>query len=685
MVASLWKRAGAWSSCRIVNPCADQSACLRNIWLAGIAWLAALSSAMVSAADVRPSWHCLPEETVVLARIPEPKEFYDAFRTRTKLGAVLLKQDRINKAMELFRENAKEAFDKFEKRLSERNLKIDDWQGFFADELGVALVVQPRADEKLSPLMMVLAWAEPGEDLSGRLIAALEQSIDDQAGKKFPTKRIDLELAGHKVLYLIEPQTDSDIDIFDDLPADYGKFTPEQRLEWQQKQRKKAEEAQTRQTGQQNVFLTHIGGRMLVGMTLPTGPSFVEFQADGNKAVNDDFDAVSGAEEAKGVFARFLGAHETDAPSSTLKLLDTPGLRQTLPDGITAFEVLGDLRPLWKLANKDNEEQVRMMKSFGLEGVGPMAYRHTLDGNLARAGIFVSLPAPRQGVFALMEQNPGQSEIPAWVARDVVQYEHVIFDLGKFYTDLKQLLVTQLGDQVKPTYDTVEQQAQAFLQTDPASLLSSLGTRHSVLNYMPKFDLAGGKLDEKTAEEFDANASRMALVWELKDEALWKRLMQMAAPFAGGKLLDEQGFTGLRAPQGNIGVFVGRGFLVVGTGTGSVETTLTALRNPPKNDGSLRDSAVSRRAAELIGAEPSAMYQILDGERYGKLIGQLSSLFAHLPVDDANAAQRDLLGKLQKLLPEDKDLEGILGVGAGLLQWTDQGIVIRSVNEMPAP
>jgi hypothetical protein len=661
----------------------------RRVVVGAWLWIALVVSggSFLSAADLKPSWHCLPEETVVVARMPQPKEFYDAIRARTKLGAVVLKQDRLDKAMELLREQAKDSFAELEKGLGDFNLKLEDWQALFSGELGLAVVVHPR-QEKLAPVAMALAWIEPGEELANRLIAAIEKGIADQTDMKFPTKRIDLELAGHKVLYLVEPQTEvDDPDAFEDLPENFGKMTPEQRREWQEKQRQKLENAKRTQTGQQNIFVTRIGERMLVGMTVGGSPTFVDFDPAGDKAIDQNFDLASGAEEAKGVFARFLESHTSDAPATTLALLETPGLRQSLPDGLPFIEVLGDPRPLWRAKIDGAGEVVSKLKAYGVDGLGPVAYRQTLDGNVMRTGVFVSIPSPRRGVMTLLDQEAGPADVPAWVSREPIEYQHINFDLGKAYTTIRQLVLQEEGDKAKAGFDTAEGQVNQFLQTDIASLLSSLGSRHSAMTFLPKLEGAKNKKAGPVDPHFGGmDTQRMALVWQLKDEAIWQKILQMATPFAGGNLAEEQGFKGIRAPQvPGVGVFLGKGFLVLGMGEGVLESTLTALRNPPEGNATFGSSDVAKRANELLAPEPGMMYSVIDGGRYGKLLGQLRSVLTGAQVQGVPDAQTELLKGLEALMPTDQELEGIMGAGAGAMQINAHGIVIRSVSDLPAP
>jgi hypothetical protein len=46
---------------------------------------------------------------------------------------------------------------------------------------------------------------------------------------------------------------------------------------------------------------------------------------------------------------------------------------------------------------------------------------------------------------------------------------------------------------------------------------------------------------------------------------------------------------------------------------------------------------------------------------------------------------QDLLAAGQKLLPTAAEMEGMFGVGASVLRMTDDGLVLESAWEMPAP
>ncbi|MBL8825786.1 MAG: hypothetical protein JNM18_02285 [Planctomycetaceae bacterium] len=116
-----------------------------------------------------------------------------------------------------------------------------------------------------------------------------------------------------------------------------------------------------------------------------------------------------------------------------------------------------------------------------------------------------------------------------------------------------------------------------------------------------------------------------------------------------------------------------------------MESTLTALRNPLAGDAAFNSSDVARRAHELLPPEPSMAYQVLDGARYTKVIGQFRSLMTTAAAGGVPDAQAELIKALEKIFPTDQELEGILGVGVGGMQINNHGVVLRSVSDLPAP
>ena len=161
-----------------------------------IYWITNLAA---SAADLAPSWTALPDETVLMVRVPGGEAFLDVLRKQTKLGAVVLSHDRLERVATAIIEQSPETWDKVREELGRVDLKPEDWRGLFRSDLGIALAMEPRDDR--TPLFVLLGWLEPGEELAPRLMAALQSALSDQPEGPYAVKRTDIELAGHEVEY----------------------------------------------------------------------------------------------------------------------------------------------------------------------------------------------------------------------------------------------------------------------------------------------------------------------------------------------------------------------------------------------------------------------------------------------------------------------------------------------------
>jgi hypothetical protein len=252
----------------------------------------------------------------------------------------------------------------------------------------------------------------------------------------------------------------------------------------------------------------------------------------------------------------------------------------------------------------------------------------------------------------------------------------------------------------------METAVQNFVQADIATLLSSLGHQHSMIGFPPKIDAPPADLEGGAA--VPSFNQRAGIVWQLKDEAVWKRVMQAIGQFApavGGAVqaAEEQGFSGFRLRQGGsteAGLFLGRGYLVLGIGSEVTESLLSVLRNPPTGEAALRTSGLVERAAALVTSPPGLFYQLGDAganvRSTKRTIEQLIELplaqraaLARLPGAAGGgedlAAVQALVSKIKALLPGDDELEGVLGVSVSQAAVSSHGLQLQSALEMPAP
>lgn len=654
--------------------------------LASVVLLLTATSAF--AVDLRPSWECLPEETAVLLRMPQPAEFLEAIRDRTKFGAVAMSEPRLQGFWKLlldkFRsDGAAGELEDLDEALGRYDLRQEDLPAAFRGDVGAGFVVR-RRDAGLPPLVMMLMWLEPGEESAARMVTAAQRKLEEDIAEDETgtTKRVDLEMAGHEVLWMVEPVMGIDptgLDLGDVKINEDDEEAIEKRLAELQA---RVRNAKLVKTGHTYGFLARLGGRLAVGQTLPATPSAAQRAAE-----ERDFDVEGGAEDAKETFERFLAAHTDTGRSPLAEVLETPGMAGALPQGLSLLDVVIDPRVVMKAF--DDEPTKAGLAMIGAESLGPIAWRQTLDEGRYRSGIFASLPAPRTSLMRILDQECDASEVPSFVNREAIDFTQISLDLGKAYETVKEYAVSQRdGEQAANMFAAVEMQAQGWLGVELPRLLTSLGSRHWIVSYPPRvaeaFAEARRARGQNGGQQARQIADRVAVIWRITDDAPFGKILQRLAGMAGGDLQEEQGFRGVRIPDGPA-VFLGQDHLVVGIGADSLEKTLTAIRNPPAGESSLRESDVPRRAADLLPLEPARMFGVSDSSRAGGTLGMLRDMVLSLVPEDVEEPYRDLLAGVQKILPSDEEMEGMFGVGATTLRADDNGVSLQTAWEMPSP
>lgn len=659
------------------------------------------SAGGLPASEPRPSWECLPDDTALMVRLPAPARFLDELRSRTRLGAVVIGEERAAAAGGLLLDALRPdvsggALEALDESLARHGLRRDDLVAAAAGECGGGVVVRQRGGD-LGPLVLALAWMEPGADVAERVVAAFKQLLGEAEGPA-AARRVDLEMAGQEVIWATTPllQPDlRDLEIAGDADAQGAESL----------RRRIAERIRTApliQTGQVHAFVTRIGGRVLAGQTVPVAPTAgmdarladgkVDLQARFARppaaAGDGEFDRLSGTDEAREIVARFIDAHFAAGDAPLAAVLQAPGMRETLPAGTPLGEVVVDPRVLLTAFGGDPKGWTGLPEASGIAAIGPLAWRQTLDEGRLRQGLFISLPAPRRGFLRILDQDCDAAAIPSFVIGDVVELTQISLDAGAAYRTVREIAAAGGGEETANMFTALEMQALGWLGVELPALLSGLGTRHWIVSYPP--EVATALAEARRARSADGPlqgmpaAERRALVWQVADEAPFAAILQKLAAVAKQELVEEQGFRGVRLP-GGAAAFVGQGHVVLAIGAGALEKTLAGIRTPPSGSGSFRERDVFRRADEMLGLGPTRMFSVSDAGRTGGALGTLREIAAGLQPEDVPPGQRPLLARLQALLPSAADMEGMVGAGGTAVEMTDEGVAIRSAWELPAP
>jgi hypothetical protein len=680
-----------------------------TLFAAGLTLL--FTFAPVSAADLAPSWTALPDETVGMLRIPGGEAFLDALRQQTRLGAVVLSQDRIERVVQIIRERSEKELDELREALGRVDLKPEDWQGLFRGDLGLAVVLEPRADR--APLVVLLGWLEPGEELAPRLMTALQSALEDAADEEFAPQRKDIELAGHEVMQVEIPIPGIATPQLPDLDDDDDNSN--EKLQQQiDKFKDRLKDAKQVVTDRVHVYVSRLGGRIVFASTVPQSSGEVKDKTDAEREVID-WDALTGLEQATTVFGRFLAAHEGSSSGGIRRLFETSGLEASLPGGTSLLELIIDPRPLIHLADLAKEPKVKqVLEAVGVDDLGPLAVRISLDGTALRSGAFLSIPTPRTGLLTMFDQPKLDPEPPAWVPTSAAGYQQISFDLGKAYQQIKDLVIEQSAGAARQNIDQIETTVKAFLQVDLSDVLSSLGQQHTAVSFAPKIgEVAHNNNGNGEQAATPQVVQPFGIVWKLGNEQVWKQILQLIGRFAQGgaagglQAVEEQGFSGYRIQQGSnqMGLFVGNGYLVLGIGPEVSESLLSVLRSPPEGEAAMRSSGLVERGRALIPPQPCLSYQLSDAGASVKVTRQLLNSLLEAPLSmkinapsagglgtglaglasQPSAEQKELIEKLKSLLPKDAELEGVMGVSIAQTVVTDDGLVIQSAVELPAP
>ena len=638
-------------------------------------------SGAASADELRPSWECLPEETLLMVRLPGVRTFVEAVGTRTKFGTVLMQPDRLRKVagmvLEQFdKQTGENVVEEFSKQFGKHGLSPDDLAAAVSGELGVAMITQGRGNDSDRPLLLIVGWAEAsGDDVAERLFTGIgsivKESIDATEDAAAAATRTDLEMAGRPTIWVRSPMM-----------------------------------AEEKRVGTTHLFVTRMDRRILFAGTMAAagGQLRMNVNVDGdgigvNPVLPEDLpppeevERISEAigERARVGFERFLARHGEGGGSSPLAdLVKAPAMQAALPAGVPLVELIANPPVAANLLGEDAAAVSKMIVPFGIDSVGPIAWRQSLDGGVWRSHAFVTLPTPRHGLARILDEDAARSEVPAFVSREPIGFQQISLDLGKAYAMLKEAVLG--GEEPAPgnVFSTAETLALSTVGTDLADLLSALGTHHWFVSYPPRITealaharrvkAAGGALPD----EVPPNPNPTAIIWKVKEEKPFARLLELAGQAGGGNVVEEQGFRSVRFPAG-FSVFLGQGHLVLAIGEGVGEKTLAAIRNPPADDAAFRTSEAARRANELIPPRPAGIYAVADNSKTGGGIGMLLTMIAAASPDEVAEENRESFRAIQALLPSPQELEGMLGAATAASWADDQGIVVQSATEMPAP
>ncbi|MCC5828841.1 MAG: hypothetical protein JJU36_05280 [Phycisphaeraceae bacterium] len=674
----------------------------------------ALLATSLLAAQSPSSWQHLPDETVLAVRVNAPNKTIELLRERTRLGAELLTDERIEGMVEKLKEMGEQAdFDEMVAELAKLGLKPEDFKLLGNGEIVFSLIMEERPQR--DPLFIGLTWVEPGQEHAARFFEAIGKGVEEALKEDDETmRRVDFDLNGVKVMHLSQSEVRKHVPSdFWNVPPEIWEGTEEQINEFFRNRQEAYEAIQPAKVDQSNFMVAVHGGKLVMVNTFPQNADDVVKMREAAGGREIDFDEVTGAKKATALLGRFLQAQGRPAQGGFVaRMAATPGLSDAMPAGDRMVEGYVDAGRLMRAAatalGQQDEGGAKVFRAMGLEGLGAAGFALTLDNNIMRSSVYVGLPAQRTGLLTLLEQRELPAVVPAWVPNDVASYMHASFDLGKAYEVIKKLVIDAMPE-AREGFDMAEGGMREEMGITPVDLLGSVGTAHHWLYW---------GLTMKNPEDvgmfeppFDIQQS---FVWRPTNErtfnTLFDRLKAMGEEMGehGPKIVEEQGFTGLRADEEmgmNVGFFHGRGFLTMTMGEGVTEKTLALLRQGQAANP-LANEAMFRRAGQILRLRPNMAFSIDDSNKSmlnlremvltaAKQAAGQGPMMMPPGMDDADLPpearewmeqmrkdQAEAAEKLEKLIPTREEIDGVFGVSVGQVYVTRQGIIIEGAGEL---
>ena len=409
----------------------------------------------------------------------------------------------------------------------------------------------------------------------------------------------------------------------------------------------------------------------------------------------DSEDQQVQAEQLIDFLSRLLEAHSTEDQGFVSGLMSSASIADVFDrEGAPIIEFLANVEPILDFVQAEAEASEyggQVIEMLGLDRLGEVACRATMDGEYLHSDLFIAARAPRSGLLRVLDQAPIAADPPEWVPADIMSYSCLGFDLGKAYQILQEEVLRAFPDQAGQAFQMAEVQAQNFAQASIKEVLAALGHQHIVLNFEPDLDAIPNADDGLSSP----SPERVALVWQLSDEGIWARLLNAVSTFVtsapGVSFAEEQGFRGLRMDSETAegGLVVGKNYLVFAYGQGVLESTLSLLNNPPAGEDTLIGSALYDHASSMLPWHPGMSFEVTNGNRYAHAVRQtvastLDQLETFLsPDDDDDNSGRDWLDIARRMLPEQDEVENMFGTIAGRWEVNDEGIVARSATQLP--
>lgn len=611
-----------------------------------------LMPATLSGQDQSSIWDALPAETLGAVRVDFNADFVERMKSETKFGEILFsaeKQDVFGKIVQALMASGA---DELPQGLEKYGIEIDELSQVISGDSGIAVIdaIGDAPDEAC-----LVAWLTPAEDVSDRFWEAFLSWIDELSEDEDMLRVVEFDLDGYTAINVQRPNFTFDED-FIESSDDEGEF----------------------KTAFDNALLVNQDGRIVI--TASSDEVDAEGLDDHTRWLEDQLAMLLDGSGARDGFAESLE--------------QSMGARYNpTPDEDIFLEAAGSLTRLMEKAEqsmppREYQQMTMVTDMLGVGSINSGVIRLSLGQQVVRTYGFLDWPEPRRGVIRAIGQSNEPMDPPAWVPSSVTTFRQMHFDLAEIFRVAEEEAMKTFP-QSRASFDLARQQVDGLIQAPLEELLDGLSTTQYVIQFAPDVEALAD-------DEFsDAEVEPTALVWDVQNQEMWARLMQSLGAFASManmKPTDEQGFEGFRieSPLVEGGIVVGRDKLVFALGPETLESTLSAINNPPSGRNAYRNSDVFEAAQDVFDMRRATSTEVTDGNQMMKLARQAFAIAAEQITafeeeygseygDEGNAA----LKLLVDLFPDEDETDGILGVVVTEFVIDEDGLTVQSINEMP--
>ncbi len=581
-----------------------------------------------SATEGQAPWRSLPAETVIAISCPDWAGFAQRFM-KTRYGQAIFTAERRQALLDMVAQGTGTDPDQWPEMLGKWDLRLEDCEALMAGPSGLALTLYPAADRSSAPLAIATGWLTPGNDLSDRLLGALDKLLARGEDEGEVSRREQDVNQRPLTTVIIE--------------------------------------------GQPHFFVGREGNTIAWAIAFYDDPELA--QSAEAKALDIIDNLLSGR---SGAFGSVVDDHPGTAA------IRSPG--RVLIDIHVHLPALMACLPMHEQVGPVTLQ--RLMEILGFNGLDLMSLRCSLtETGRMHTNAFMGAPAPRRGLPALLDVDEVDLSPPAWADAETLTLISMACDLPALYNTIKKIAVTLSPEPgTNQFFLAAEMQTQMVLGAPHDIALASFTAPMQAIQFPIDSSHTGG-VPAVPPMAVGWNMANPAVARQLL------QVIGVGLAALGAQPIDEEGITGHRVPNpmgiGQLGALLFGGSdqsLVMAIGEGTEERIRGHMAT---GTGTLADAPWLAAARALLPRQRGLVLMVADDER-GMQSGlpffkdQLRTSLAQSMAMGVFSLPPGIGPEtLVSLIPSAEEMVGTLGVSAGVMWVEDFGLIYQNNTELP--